>query len=140
MYSGTLDVRGQVTVPGSFGWSGGTITDTGSLDVLSGATMPLTGAGTKTLAGGANVNNAGRAFWTGAGPLNAGSGGGAFNNLGAFLAQNDGSASGVAFTNAGNFTKSGTTGTTSFFSALINIGTLNVGVNATVSISVARSR
>lgn len=73
--SAVLDGMGNLTVTGTFNWSAGTIQGSGSLNVASGASFPITG-GTMHR----TVNNAGMAgFGVGAGLL-AGNGA-AFNNL-----------------------------------------------------------
>jgi hypothetical protein len=93
--------------------------------------MVLSG-GTKTLTVGRTLNNAGAATWT-AGQFSTGSGAIFNNQLGASFDTNfDGTLldnlGGAApqFNNAGTFTKSGGTGTTTISAAFNNTNTVNV--------------
>ena len=61
---GTVTGAGNITVTHDFTWSGGTLTGGGTTTVAQGATLTLSGTGTKTLSG-ATLNNAGAASWAG---------------------------------------------------------------------------
>src|ERR1022692_344310 len=109
------------TGPGTFVWSGGTLTGTNTIAV--GANLAILGAGAKTLTLGKLVN-AGNGVWTGAGAVNC-SYGSVFENDGAFTVQNDSSFANnganndnlhymPVFVNNGSLVKNTTTGTTAF--------------------------
>ncbi len=78
---GSLDGTGEVQVRTSGNWSGGTLTGTGVLRVLAGATLSLTGAGTKIFTTRTLVN-VGQVVWTG-GQINSGLGAVLQNQAGA---------------------------------------------------------
>jgi hypothetical protein len=123
--TGTLNIGSGVSfatsASGVVDWNGpSSISGAGSLDITSGGTLNIPGAGTRILDA-ATLNNAGTANWSGANNLsiiNAG----VLNNQagGLFLATNDQlvffhcCSAGTAFNNAGTFRKTTATGTTTF--------------------------
>jgi hypothetical protein len=111
-------------------WTGGTLTGTDTQSTTFAGTLAISGALTKTLGGGRDVN-AGDTTWSG----NTGNGNNAvamsgtsvFSNTGTFTDANafDSAMSGGTFSNSGTFTKDSAT-TTSMGSVFNNTGTVNV--------------
>ncbi len=132
MTGGTLNGSGTLTVASAFDWTGGDLDGAGTTTVASGGTLNIGGSSTKYLTGGHILNNEGSGTWSGTGEFD-GSPGSTFNNMGTFTALSDanfgngGQGAGVIFNNSGIFTKSGTSGTTSFSDNILNnSGTVNV--------------
>ncbi|QEG35935.1 beta strand repeat-containing protein [Bythopirellula goksoeyrii] len=134
--NGSITGISDLTASGLTTWTGGEMTDTGVTNANGG--LNLSGS-TKFLTNGRTINNAGAATWT-AGPITT-SHGAVFNNqLGAtFDTAFDGSFSNGAggqshFHNAGIFTKSGGTGTTTLGVEFNNTGIVEVDTG-TLSLS-----
>ncbi len=118
------------TFQGAATWTGGTITGLATESTTFGSTLTISGAGTKSLTGGRDIN-AGNTTWTG----NTGNGNNAisiastsaFNNTGTFTDSNtfDSAMSGGTFNNSGTFDKQSAT-ITSIGSVFNNTGTANV--------------
>ncbi|MGH9456052.1 MAG: beta strand repeat-containing protein, partial [Thermoanaerobaculia bacterium] len=129
---GTLTGTGALTIDTSYTWMAGTMSGAGSTDVAPGATLSLSGPGTKSLSQRV-INNGGTAFWS-AGAI-SGSFGAAIDNGATFNASADSSFSYSCcsqpplFNNlaGATFTRSGI-GTTSFQNGALfnNSGTVNV--------------
>jgi uncharacterized repeat protein (TIGR01451 family) len=136
MSSGTLNVTGSIstTATGVVDWSSDSLlAGTGSLSIVSGSTMNITGSGTRYVGGG-TLNNSGTVNWSGGNNLSVYSSG-VINNLagGLFHAKNDQliyqhcCTAGQAFNNVGTFRKSIATGTTTIQSiGFTNSGTVDV--------------
>ena len=115
---GTLTGTGAITVGGLLTLTSGTLSDSGTVTANGGIAINPAG-GSFALDGTTLTNAAGQtATWSGAASGIAGSNGAVFNNLGTFLAQNDGtftgSSGGASFNNQGSFTKSGDVGEVDF--------------------------
>ena len=132
--SGTVNGPGNLTITNTFTWTGGTLGGSSTTIVPAGTTLNISNNFNKFVTGSHVLNLAGTTTWTGTGELD-GSPGSTINNSGTFTAQNDGvcgnggQGAGVIFNNNTNgvFTKSGTTGTTSFAGNLLNnSGTVNI--------------
>ena len=117
--SGTLKGLANLTVTGTMNWSGdSTLQESGSVTIPLGATLNISGAGTRFLDG-RTIHNAGTINWSGANISE-------YNNAlidnqagGLFLASGDnviynhcGCSAPQAISNNGTFRKQGTTGTT----------------------------
>jgi hypothetical protein len=125
---GTLASGETLAVGGRFTWAGGTLAGSGHTRANGGLT--ISGTFSRTLDR-ATLDNAGTATWVGGNIL--GSNGGTVNNLAGatFDAQTDAGflnlivGAGPTFNNAGTFSKSAGTGTTTFEAAFNNSGTVN---------------
>jgi hypothetical protein len=129
--SGTLGGAGDVTITGTFNWTGGMMSGSGKTIIASGGTLNLSGGGTLSRV----LQNDGTASWTGGGYNFSG---GTFNNNGSFTVNLSSSPSvqsfggTSAFNNVGTFTKQGTgTATFSSFS-----GTMAFNNSATGTVDV----
>lgn len=128
--SGTLTGPGTVTVGGAMTWSGGAISGTGTTQING--SLSISGATAKTLNTSRILNNGGSANWTG-GSFDTGNGA-VFNNQagGTFTTNFDGTfaydlgGAISSFNNAGTFTKSAGTVSTTFTAPFNNSGTVNV--------------
>jgi hypothetical protein len=127
---GNLAAWGNVTVNGTFTWTGGTLSGMGQ--ILTRGTSSVSGPGTKVLDGAALVN-AGTASWTDAGNIVASNGPAFTNQAGAvFNASNDaqlqwnGIGATAIFSNAGTFVKSAGTGVSMLTVSFRNTGLLEV--------------
>jgi hypothetical protein len=153
---GTWTGNNVLSGPGTFVWSGGTIS--GLSTVGGGANLSIVGDGPKTLSVAqtayASLTNAGNGLWTGAGPVVC-SYGSIFENDGTFTVQNDssftnngvgsGSYGQPAFINNGTFRKTTATGTTSFPSdnggvsfnngAIVDLQTGSLAINGGYTLS-----
>ena len=130
--SGGLGGSASVTVANRLNWTGGTMSGTGLTEIPAGGTLALSGSSAKYLA--RTVNSSGAATLVGSSLSSTTGGSGAvLNNLpgATFDVQADYGLAGTeaaTFNNAGTFTKSAGTGTTSIGSAwtFINTGTFEV--------------
>ena len=123
MNGGTLNVTGAISTSASgvVDWSNdSTLTGAGSMTIASGATMNITGFGTRFIDGG-TLNNAGTTNWSGGNNISIFNSGVINNQSGAlFSVANDQlvyvhcCSAGQAFNNAGTFRKSTATNTTTF--------------------------
>jgi hypothetical protein len=123
--AGTLFGAGDVTITGTFNWTGGTLSGTGNTFANGGIT--ISGSNNRTLDG-RTITNSGTATWTGTGGI-SGNNDAVFNNLNGsvFDAQSDSTlGSSISFLNAGTFKKSAGTGTTTVNALFSNTGTLDV--------------
>lgn len=102
MKNGRLNGTGTVTVTGTGNWTGGAIDGSGTLAVLAGGTLNLSGANDKILSGGHILNNAGTINWSGSGFFQI-NGDVALNNSGTFNING-----GQFLTGAGVVTNTGT--------------------------------
>jgi fibronectin-binding autotransporter adhesin len=122
---GTLAGSGAVTVGGVLTWTAGTLSGTGKVEANGG--MQISGTGGHTLTG-LTLDNAAEADWTGTGGISLGANA-TLNNLstGTFYATADATLSGSAstFNNAGTFSKTGGSGTTTISVSLNNTGTVD---------------
>ncbi|HEV7571716.1 MAG TPA: LamG-like jellyroll fold domain-containing protein [Thermoanaerobaculia bacterium] len=136
MNGGTLNVTGAIstTPAGIVDWSAdSTLTGAGSLSIASGATMNITGFGTRYIDGG-TLNNDGTIHWSGGNNLSVYNSGVINNHAsGLFNIKNDQivyfhcCTPGQAFNNAGTLRKSIATSTTTIQSnGLTNSGTVDV--------------
>jgi hypothetical protein len=124
-----LGLHGDATVSGTVRWTGGTLTGNGSMTLTTNSQFLISGSNDKSF-GDYTINNSGNTIWSGTGNiLNTGSG--TFNNQtnGVFEIQNDqilgvqiGGSHGITFTNAGIFTKTGGTNTTTLGSVAFQNG------------------
>ncbi len=125
MSGGILNGSGTVTVTGAFDWTGGDLDGTGNTTITRLGTLSIAGSSTKFLTGDHVLNNEGTGTWSGTWEFD-GSPGSTFDNTGTFTALNDanfsngGAGAGVILNNSGTFTKSGTSGTTSFIGNILN--------------------
>ncbi|MEQ1858731.1 MAG: FG-GAP-like repeat-containing protein [Chthoniobacteraceae bacterium] len=123
--AGTFSGAGAFTVLTSFAWTGGTQSGSGITNANGGLTLS---GGTHTL-NTRTLNNLAAATWT-AGALDLLNGATINNQVGATFTTNfDGAIlqfSSVTFNNAGTFTKSGGTGSTSSAAVFNNTGTVNI--------------
>jgi hypothetical protein len=126
LVSGTLSGAGTLTVSTGFNWAGGSQTGSGVTEIAPAATLTLSGASTRTLAGRTMLNR-GIATWTATSSLVLNSG--LFRNAqgGVFEAQNDrtindndGSQTSATFLNEGTFRKTVATGVTSVSGVAFN--------------------
>ncbi len=130
--SGTVTGTNTFVGPGTFVWSGGSLT--GSMNIAANANLSISGTADKNL-NGAALNNAGTSIWTGTGNL-IGFNGAAITNSGLFELHNDAAldycCGGFAATfynqAAGTLRKTLATGTTT-------IGNFNFTNNGTVDLS-----
>jgi large repetitive protein len=130
---GTLTGTGGVTVGGLLTLSSGTLSDSGGVTANGGITINPS-ANAFNLDGVTLTNAAGQtATWTGTGSNIQASDGAVFNNLGAFVAQNQGAftqGNGAAssFVDEGTFTKSTSSGELDFTGVAFNVagGTVDV--------------
>jgi uncharacterized repeat protein (TIGR01451 family) len=136
MDGGTLNVTGAIstTPAGVVDWSAdSTLTGAGSMTIASGATMNITGSGTRYIDGG-TLNNDGTIHWSGGNNLSVYNSGVINNHAsGVFNVKNDQiiyfhcCTPGQAFNNAGTLRKTIATGTTTITSnGLTNSGTVDV--------------
>jgi hypothetical protein len=130
--SGTLNGPGTVAVTSAFNWTGGSLDGAGATNIASNATLAISGGNPKFLSGSHILNNNGAATWSGVGEFD-GSPGSTVNNNGTFTVASDttfgngGDGGGMIFNNPGTFTKTGSSGTTTFAgNVLNNSGTLNL--------------
>jgi hypothetical protein len=129
---GTLLGVGDIGVTGMMTWTGGTLADTGSTTLASGATLTISGSNGKALDGRTlNLTSGASAVWTGPGGIAFFNGAVLNNQAGAtFTVQTDTglSTSGAlsAFNNAGSFIQSNSTGTTTIGTPFFNSGTVDV--------------
>ena len=130
--SGRLVGAGGLTVNGTLNWSADSEIDT-TVAVSNGASMNLSGSGTRFLNGG-TINNSGTINWSGTENISVYNSG-VINNLsgGLFSVTNDQQifqhccSAGQAFNNAGTFLKTVATGTTSITSnGFNNSGTVDI--------------
>jgi hypothetical protein len=130
--SGRLLGAGVLTVNGALNWNSDSEIDT-TVAIANGASMNLSGAGTRYINGG-TINNSGTVNWSGTNNISVYSGG-VINNLsgGLFLATNDQQiyqhccTAGLAFNNAGTFRKTTATGSTTILSnGFNNTGTVDI--------------
>jgi Domain of unknown function DUF11/PKD-like domain len=128
---GTIGGTDAMTLSGTWSWTGGTLTGTGSLAINNGASMALTGATSKSLSQRA-ITNAGAITWSG-GSLNSGLGatltnqsGATFDIQGALSIFTNLGAPNMTVTNAGTITRSTATGTSGINAMLTNNGAVNV--------------
>ncbi len=152
--AGILTGPGNLTLKGTINWTGGTMSGTGTTTVAVGATLNLNGGSSEGLDTRA-LTNLGHIVWSNPNDLYLSNGAVLTNGTGAsFTALNDRSIifnGGInsVFTNAGTFTKSASTGTTTLNDVqFINTGTLNVqsgtlsltsGLQNTKAVSVAKA-
>ncbi|MFI5460266.1 MAG: beta strand repeat-containing protein [Isosphaerales bacterium] len=130
---GSLTGTGDITVNGLLTLTAGTISGSGVLSANGGILINPTGTAF-ALDGRTLTNAAGQtATWTGTGSNIQASGGAVFNNLGTFVAQNQGAFSqgtGAAssFVDKGSFTKSTSSGELDFTGVAFNVtgGTVDV--------------
>jgi fibronectin-binding autotransporter adhesin len=111
--SGTLSGPATLAISNTLTWTGGTMSEAGQTELVSGATLSISGSAAKTL-NARTLNNAGTATWLGTGAINL-EAGATINNSGLFDAQNDATlaATGPAlFNNTGTFRKSSGVGVT----------------------------
>ena len=136
MNGGTLNVTGAIstTPAGVVDWSAdSTLTGAGSMTIASGATMNITGFGTRYIDGG-TLNNDGTIDWSGGNNISVYNSGVINNHAsGVFNVKNDQiiyfhcCTPGQAFNNAGTFRKTIATSTTTFqANGLTNSGTVDV--------------
>jgi hypothetical protein len=131
MDRGTLLGVGDVRVTTALAWTGGTMGDTGSTTLTSGALLTITGGNDKGLDGRTlNLTSGATARWTG-GNLFFSNGATVNNQAGAvFNIQNNQSlsASGAlsAFNNAGSLLQNNSTGTASLGTPFYNTGSVDV--------------
>jgi outer membrane biosynthesis protein TonB len=154
---GTITGNGVLTITGGMGWSGGSMTGTGTTSLASGAAMAITGTshtlsrpvtnsgtinlngGSLTFASGGSIANLAAAGVVNiAGDFNFDGSGGTFNNNGSFnKTAGTGTASigGMSFTNSSTGTIVSGSGTLAFGSGVFstNSGTLGVTGGATLS-------
>jgi hypothetical protein len=130
--SGMVNGPATLTVTSMLTWNGGSLDGSGTTSVPMGTTLTISGGNNKFVTGGHTLNIAGTAVWTGSGELD-GSPGATINNSGAFTTGSDavcgsgGAGGGLVFNNSGTFTKSVTTGATSFQgNPFNNSGTVNI--------------
>jgi hypothetical protein len=130
--SGRLLGAGVLTVNGALNWNGDSEIQN-TVAIASGASMNLSGVGTRYVNGG-TINNSGTINWSGGNNISV-YGGGVINNLsgGLFLATNDQQiyqhccTAGLAFNNAGTFRKTTATGNTTILSnGFNNTGTVDI--------------
>src|SRR3954453_4599985 len=130
--SGRLLGAGPLTVNGTMNWSSDSEIDT-TVNIASGASLNISGSGTRFLNGG-TINNSGTVTWSGGNNISIYNSG-LINNLaaGLFSVQNDQliyqhcCGSGQAVNNVGTFRKSVTTGSTTINgNGFNNSGTLDV--------------
>ena len=127
--NGNLDGPGNLTVTGTFDWTGGTLNNsTGILTIPASATFNARGNTDKNN-NNRTINLSGTGNWTGTGNFNSGSGA-VFNVLagGVFNIQNDAQVGGGTWSNFGTINKTAGPGTTSIsvFNNFTNSGTINV--------------
>jgi hypothetical protein len=127
--NGALDGPGNLTVTGTFDWTGGTIKNsTGTLTIPAGATFNVRGNTDKNNQD-RTINLSGTGNWTGNGNFNSG-GGAVFNVLagGVFNIQNDAQFGGGTWSNFGTINKITGVGTMSIsvFNNFTNNGTISV--------------
>jgi hypothetical protein len=128
---GTLAGNGKVTVTGTMNWMGAGMTGSGTTIVPSGATLNITGTNGETLDQHTLILG-GTASWTGTNDINIG-------DLAQVLVQSTGiwnigndqtfngsTTATYGVQNAGSIVKSGTSGTTSFKSPVLNTNTITV--------------
>ncbi len=132
---GTLNGAGTLTLNGPLNWTGGTMDGVGTVQANGGVAISVA-SNNKPLSGGRTLNLGGNSTWSG----DIGGSGGTIqfsdnsvltNQAGATLTTNfNGSLSGGSaegtFNNAGTFTKSGGTGTTTIAITANNTGTISV--------------
>jgi uncharacterized repeat protein (TIGR01451 family) len=130
MSGGTLNVTGAISTSASgvVDWSADAVlTGAGSMTIASGATLNISGTGTRYIDGG-TLNNAGTTNWSGANNVSVYNSG-VINNAGLFSVTNDQliyqhcCGAGQPFNNTGTFRKSVAAGTTTIQS-FANSGTL----------------
>ncbi len=131
---GTINGSSLLTVTGTFGWSGGDMSGTGTTTIPSGGVLIISGA-SDHLFDTRTINNSGTTTFiaTSAGDLDFANGA-VFNNLsgGVFDIQSDsvvldlGSGTEGAFNNVGTLRKSAGTGTSTIDIAFNNTGTVDV--------------
>ena len=133
--SGGLGGSADVTVTGSLTWTAGTMTGTGTTEILAGGTLSIGGGSYMDKYLGRTLNNSGTATLSSyySSSSTGGGSGAVFNNLpgATFDVQADYGLAGTApavFNNAGTFRKSAGTGTTDITSAWTfnNTGTFEV--------------
>ncbi len=124
---GTLGGTGIVNITGNSGWLGGTMSGSGTTNVVSGGLLNIQGSGGKAIATRTlSTSGAGTIQVSGTGTINVSSGA-SINNAGTLQINadnifNNGGAAG-AITNTGTITKSAATGTTFFTGVpLVNNG------------------
>ncbi len=118
-------------------WTDGDFTGSGSTVIAAGAVFTLSGAAHKNLyhgssgSGGRTLDNYGTILWTDQGGIRLGDGASIINRAGAlFAVRNDASLAYIGFgnrgtfTNAGTFTKSIATGTTTIAESFLNTGSV----------------
>ena len=133
--AGTVSGTNTFAGTGAFNWTGGNIA--AILNLQPNIALNISGAADKTFAPFGTINTAGIGMWTGAGTVYAGYGS-VLNNTGSFTVQNDspfynntGGSPLPLFINNGSFTKTNSTGITTFKSdnggvAFNNNGTVNI--------------
>jgi hypothetical protein len=127
--NGALDGTGNLTVTGTFDWTGGTLKNpTGTLTIPAGATLAIRGNTDKNNQD-RTINLSGTANWTETGNFNSGSSA-VLNVLagGVFNIQSDAQAGSGTWNNAGTINKTAGSGTTSIsvFTNFSNNGIVNV--------------
>jgi len=138
MTGGTLNVTGSIstTATGVVDWtSDSTLAGAGSMTIVSGGVMNVSGVGTRYIDGG-TINNSGTVNWSGGNNFSVYNSG-VINNNGLFSVTNDSliyqhcCGAGQAFNNAGTFRKSVATGTTSISNnGFTNSGTVEADSGA----------
>jgi hypothetical protein len=127
--NGALDGPGNLTVTGTFDWTGGSLQNsTGKLAIPVGATLLIRGNTDKNNSA-RTINLSGTATWTDTGSFNSGSNA-VLNVLasGVFNIQADANVGGGTWNNFGTINKTTTPGTTSIsvFNNFTNNGNINV--------------
>jgi hypothetical protein len=127
--NGAIDGTGNLTVTGTFDWTGGTLKNsTGTLTIPSGATFNIRGNTDKNNQD-RTINLSGTANWTGTGNFNSGSGA-VLNVLagGVLNIQTDAQVGGGTWNNFGTISKTAGPGTMSIsvFNHFTNNGTVSV--------------
>jgi uncharacterized repeat protein (TIGR01451 family) len=114
--SGSLGGTGSYSSAGTFNWTGGSITGTGTLTINNGSALNISGTNSKTFSQRTIVNN-GTTTWSGTGNINSGIGAVFTNSAGkTFAIQNDASlfynlgGTQAVFNNLGSVVKSVATG------------------------------